>query len=261
MSLVCKKWKSFSRYRLDTILDELLLGVNDELKAELSLAKFVTITIDLWTDRRGKTAYHKNVSNHDLGEILYLGRCFLGITAHAIIQKFRILNVVLACRMFTGEKTGARIMEMIDIICDKYGTKKKILRIVSDNGSNVLKAIRLLEAKVNEQEPDAENNEEEENIENAENSQNVSQDIAVTEDEEDEIDYEETLRIGQLLEIELIKRNKSILVRCFAHTLQLSIRDSIDTLKSLYSLMQKAFDISTKSRTKSCFVEFLETKG
>jgi hypothetical protein len=56
MALICKQWKSFGRSRLDTILNELLLGVNDEIKAKLALAKFVTITIDLWTDRRCKVA-------------------------------------------------------------------------------------------------------------------------------------------------------------------------------------------------------------
>jgi hypothetical protein len=73
----------------------------------------------------------------------------LGITAHAIIQPFKILNVVLACRMFTGEKTGVRIMKMIDMVCDEYDLNDKILRSVSDNGRNVLKAIRLLEVKIN----------------------------------------------------------------------------------------------------------------
>jgi hypothetical protein len=53
MDLVCKKWNPFGRNRLDTILDEMFLDVNDKIRAELASANYVSITIDLWSDRRG----------------------------------------------------------------------------------------------------------------------------------------------------------------------------------------------------------------
>jgi cobalamin biosynthesis protein CobT len=178
----------------------------------------------------------------------------------------------------TGEKSGTRIMEVVDSICDDYEIKDKLIKIVSDNGRNMLKAIRLIESEMevpnNEEstsnaategeENDDENQEGEEENEDvtAKSTQTATQDAAGNEeDEEDEIDFEETSRLGHLLGEELEKRNKQILVRCFAHTLQLTIRDSLQSLTGLYSIMQKAFDISTKSRTKACFVEFLETKS
>jgi hypothetical protein len=55
MSIVCKKWKPFGRRALNTKLEVVKNDLMLEIKAQLKTTESVSLTIDLWTDKRGES--------------------------------------------------------------------------------------------------------------------------------------------------------------------------------------------------------------
>ena len=55
--------------------------------------------------------------------------------------------------------------------------------------------------------------------------------------------------------------NEKIHMRCFAHSLQLVIKDSLKKIESMRKLIAKCYKISAKYRQKKIFSSFLEEKN
>ncbi|XP_074037291.1 E3 SUMO-protein ligase ZBED1-like [Leptinotarsa decemlineata] len=95
--------------------------IYNEMKHLMKMSKAVTLTTDCWTSR--------NTEN------------FLAVTAHFINKNFRLKSVLLECISFgerhTGENLGAELKKIIS----EWELDNKILMVVSDNASNIKKAI------------------------------------------------------------------------------------------------------------------------
>ncbi|CAH2108873.1 unnamed protein product [Euphydryas editha] len=90
---------------------------------KLRLVKNVSLTIDEWKD-------------------LQL-RSFLGVTVH-FIENFEMKSINIACEPLHDNHTGEYLSEMINKICDVWGlSHDKIVSITTDNGSNIVKAIKI----------------------------------------------------------------------------------------------------------------------
>ena len=141
-------------------------------------------------------------------------RGFLGITAHYMEQNGTtpsLQSVLLGCERFTGSHTGDRISEKFDEICEKFNVKHKLQYIISDNAANMKKAFTVCFPSAQSQDDELENSELWEDV-NEENQQDV-----------------ETIQSSC--------RQKRL--QCFAHTLQLVVRDGLKETKVLNSAMAK----------------------
>lgn len=102
------------------------------IKSSLEKTEFVSVTVDIWTDR--------------------IMRGFLGVTAHymALKEKTKLESVLLSCDRFTGSHTGEGICDRFELICERFGIKHKIDYIVCDNAANMKKAFTVCFPNVNE---------------------------------------------------------------------------------------------------------------
>lgn len=127
-------------------------------------------------------------------------RSYLGVTAHFIID-FTLMAVMMACRHFRGHHTGEEILVHFADIERAFEVTGKVDSIITDSASNMLKALRLLEISNNIESTDS--------------------------DDEDEL---EAVEIDNALQDELDMIQPSH-YSCFAHTLQLVVKDSADQMK------------------------------
>lgn len=123
---------------IDTLLLEFNILKNGQIN-EYSEIQYFCLTADLWSSRR---------------------RAFLGVTIHWICPKSltRKKNA-LACRRMRGKHTGDKIAASIDEIIKSFEIPiRKILKIITDGGSNFKKAFNdhQLENEVFEDEDDTE---------------------------------------------------------------------------------------------------------
>jgi len=94
-----------------------------KLIAYLEGKSHVALTTDAWSDRRSHT--------------------FLAVTVHTVdngIPQSRLL----AFRSFPGSHTGSRIADELQSIIDDVGLEGKVRFIVSDNSSNMKKALSIM---------------------------------------------------------------------------------------------------------------------
>jgi len=95
-------------------LPKLAESVKEKLQEKLRAAKFVSITIDIWTDRRM--------------------RAYLGCTVHFIIHESDSGNPVLASGLlcierFTGSHTGEKIADRLEKVVDEFNIRDKLIRV------------------------------------------------------------------------------------------------------------------------------------
>ena len=179
-----------SRTKISSDLSKVWVDMKERIEKSVSRARRVAITGDLWTSKG-------------------LRHSFLGVTAHFVDpetkkrERYRI-----ACHLFEGAHTGINIAQMLKTVMQEYGFETKVSSIVSDNGSNFLKAIRVLNEEENE-EWDQETDHEE-----------ISADGVEEEDYNDtsETDFDQRERDMNLI------LNRFRRIPCFSHTSQLPIK-------------------------------------
>ncbi|XP_033226486.1 zinc finger BED domain-containing protein 1-like [Belonocnema kinseyi] len=109
---------TFANY-LDKKYDE----ISDIYKEKLKGVADITLTTDLWTDTLNTTS-------------------FLGITAH-FLDGSKMATVILGCYEFPKSHTSANITEKIQEVCADWSIRKdQLSAIVTDNASNVVKAVK-----------------------------------------------------------------------------------------------------------------------
>lgn len=149
---------------------------------------------------------------------IWTDRCmrgFLGVTAHFIdmdASNPTLQSLLLKCERFTGSHTGERIHDKFEEICEIFNIKHKLDYIVCDNAANMKKAFTVCFPTVmDEDENEVENNP-------------LWEDVA--QDQQEEVDA-------------IHKSCRQQRLQCFAHTLQLVVRDGLKETKMLNSAMAK----------------------
>lgn len=130
---------------------------------------------------------------------------FLGVTAHYMTLEEkkcpRLESVLQSCDRFTGSHMGERICDKFEFICDCFGIKHKIDYIVCDNVANMKKAFTVCFPNINEADCD-------EDLDNP--------------------SLWEELQEEHISDIETIHSScQQQRLQCFAHSLQLVIRDGL----------------------------------
>ncbi len=116
------KYKVPSRRHVrDVMLPQLFKEEQAKVQELMALAKFVSITTDMWTS-----------TNND---------AFLAVTAHYWHEaSLSLMSSVLDCAQFEGKHTGVRIKDDLKRVMEAFHLVGKVLTIVTDNGANMVKA-------------------------------------------------------------------------------------------------------------------------
>uniref|UniRef100_A0A3P9J2Q6 DUF659 domain-containing protein n=1 Tax=Oryzias latipes TaxID=8090 RepID=A0A3P9J2Q6_ORYLA len=127
------KFKTPGAARVNNLIGAKMDKAKQKLKDIIKEARMVTICVDCWS-KRGLTASFMGVS-----------ACFYyppgGQVHHALLNLHRMEH----------PHTGEAIALCLDQTLDEWGIREdKVLLIVTDNGSNIVKAVRLLGDRTNE---------------------------------------------------------------------------------------------------------------
>ena len=93
----------------------------------MQLVPQLCATLDIWTNRQ----IHS----------------YIGMRGHFIVD-FKLKSIMLACNRFQGSHTGEEILLHFKRIESDFEINGKVDNIVTDNGSNMLKAFRLLSLEI-----------------------------------------------------------------------------------------------------------------
>ncbi len=178
-----------------TILPRLVQQKKERVRDLLTRSTDIALTIDIWTDRRQHS--------------------FIGMTAHSFdVRKGTPQSCLLKFKSFKGSHTGQSISESIEEAIVEYGLQEKVRYIVSDNASNMKKAMSFIFVGG----PNGD----------IESWFNVPDDSTVTvEDNESELDDPTVFEDVPEDELNSWIPIAGERLPCFAHSLQLTVRDGL----------------------------------
>ena len=64
---------------------------------------------------------------------------YLGLTCHFISDKWKLVSYLLACRQMSGSHTGEKITSEFEDIIDEFCIQKTVFKAVTDNAYNMKK--------------------------------------------------------------------------------------------------------------------------
>ena len=115
-----------SRYMMSKKIDEVLIDLKGNILSHMLQARKVNFCTDIWS-KKGMTA------------------CFIGVTAHFFASHKRH-NVTLAVKRVPSPHTGEEVLKIVlQIFKDWNIPNHKIGSIITDNGSNMVKAFKILQ--------------------------------------------------------------------------------------------------------------------
>lgn len=196
-----------------------------ELREKLATAKYIALTIDIWTDRRVHS--------------------FLGVTAHTFCS-CQSFTGLLAFKVMKGQHTGTRIAEELLRVMEENEIKEKVFFVVCDNASNMRKAFDVIHKLMVSEDESTSGMQ-------AEREAEVIDDPDVWED----LNEHDAVEVNQVLESHCAER-----LSCFAHTLQLVVKDGLSKSTSFRSLLGKTSKMANLCHQSTHFREaFEETFG
>ena len=98
----------------------------DKLKSQVTNTKSFSITTDMWTSMANQS--------------------YMSVTAHFVDDEFQLRSALLDTKEFLGAHTGVNIAAELEAVLDEWGlSASNIAAVVTDNGSNIIRAISDLE--------------------------------------------------------------------------------------------------------------------
>lgn len=114
------------RSRLTRTLKKIAAEVVEKISDSLCQARRVAITTDIWTTDKCVDSY-------------------IGLTAHFVNRKTRKREVYrICCREFNVIHSGLNIARKFQVIFMEYNMETKVFKVLTDNASNMIKAVRDL---------------------------------------------------------------------------------------------------------------------
>lgn len=174
--------------------------ISESLINALGQVPCVSLTIDIWSNRQL--------------------RSYIGITAHFILN-WKLHTALLTCKRFHGRHTADNIVAQYEEVINNFNITDKVSNIITDNASNMVKAFSLPGFCQSDAKYDS------------------GSDLDSEPDDDDEMGDQgdadsETVESSEELFIYLPQRDG-----CFAHTLQLVVKDGMKEIGSLRSLVSK----------------------
>ncbi|XP_062579450.1 zinc finger BED domain-containing protein 4-like [Saccostrea cucullata] len=159
-------------------------------------------------------------------------RGFLGITGH-YIHEWQMKSVMICCKRFKGKHSAENIRHEYEETVSSYDIYDKINNIISDNAANMVKAFDFALPGFQEE------------------HKSITEEESES-DDEDNCDVDNDM--SELCE-EIFPKHS----RCYAHTLQLVVKDGLgDCSPSLKSIIAKASNIVSFVRKSVVASEMLE---
>lgn len=113
------------KHLCNTLLPEKFDKAQARLKAKLEMAPSVGVTSDLWTSTNNSS--------------------FMALTCHWWDARDENLSsAVLDCHRIQGRHTAERIQEEAEQVLQRFGIREKVLAFITDNGSNIRKAVKSM---------------------------------------------------------------------------------------------------------------------
>uniref|UniRef100_A0A3B5PR42 HAT C-terminal dimerisation domain-containing protein n=1 Tax=Xiphophorus maculatus TaxID=8083 RepID=A0A3B5PR42_XIPMA len=217
LTVVDSKYSPICRRTMTSKIEDLAAEKHLMLKTQLSQTDHVSVTVDIWSDRKM--------------------RGFLGITVHWIqkgIERLEVKSKLLAFERFKGSHTGERICEKFEAVCDEYNIKDKLDYIISDNAANMRKAFTVCFPTDQGEEPD----------------DNHRLD-------DPELWHDLPLEDQETVGASLGKKHR---LQCFAHTLQLVVRDGLTETKVASPALSKLSKLSSLLHTSTTLKDVFEAE-
>jgi hypothetical protein len=202
----------------NSLLPRLKLSKQLKLQEILDSSSDVSLTADIWTDRRM--------------------HAFLGVTVHTF-NRGTPVSYLLSFQSFKGSHTGVAIAEALESVITDNMLQGKIRGIVTDNASNMRKALSvLLEA------PDTSNSAGNDELENT--------------DVDDPTLWEDS-PLDDVMAVFVNTANVAEHFPCFAHSLQLVVRDGLEALTVVRTLLAKCCKLANLVHQSAVFRGVFET--
>ncbi|CAM4844568.1 unnamed protein product, partial [Rotaria magnacalcarata] len=235
LKTVSPKWKPTSaRYFTRTLLPKLLQDSQEKIKQTLDTVNNLSITVDVWTDRRG--------------------RSFIGVTGHFIDENYLPRAILLDFLRLRRSHTGENIRHVTEEILKKWRIEQKVFRIITDNAASMVKAYKFgldgSDVAVNRLQYNKLQQDDDILAEYMDNTNfDCSADLQMVEWSDDEKVLDE------------LAQNNSRRLSCFAHSLQLAVRDGLREAAYLSKSLWKCIQIAKKSDKSSKITNLLEDVG
>ena len=189
----------------NSILPQMLQSQQTKIASFLERCADVSLTVDIWTDRRMHS--------------------FIGVTVHAF-NNGAPESRLLAFKCFSGSHTGQRIAEALEDIVEQHSIRGKIRCVVTDNASNMRKALSLI--------------------------LEVSETSVVTDGGVDDPSLWDDGEVGDGDVLDRLTTDQEH-IPCFAHSLQLVVRDGLTALGLARTLLAKCCKLANLLHQSSLF--------
>ncbi|CAF3089987.1 unnamed protein product [Rotaria socialis] len=241
MNVVDPKFTMTSRRTLSrTTIPRLYATMNEELKKFCAQSHFISLTLDIWSDRRL--------------------RAFFAMTGHAFVDN-ALKSYVLCFLPLHGSHSANLLLQTYENVVSMFDTQTKLVRLVTDNAANNIKAFENLIIPGFEHYFDNEDNDEAES--------DVDLDGYSDDDDDGDKSYNQVINNNETHIIESIKysfdnvtaNSDALRIPCFAHTIQLVVNDGLKQTSSIETALVKVSKIAKLSHTSISFAEKLEHIG
>ncbi|CAF1304557.1 unnamed protein product [Rotaria magnacalcarata] len=223
------KWDPVSSKHIKlNVIPQFKEKVNKIIYETLSSARHVTLTIDGWSDRRCKS--------------------FLGITCHFINSKMQPESYLIDFVRLKSH-TAENIYHTTELILGHFNIKEKIYKIVTDNASCMKKAYQFGLAV---------DDEVDDNVPEVPLLSSTSTILS---------EYDEDIDVNNFQFIDIPSNDENtndyydpsdVRLSCFAHTLQLCIRDGLKNAPYVSKVLGKCQAVSKFSHKSSKMADLLE---
>ena len=214
---------------------EVLRKITDSMKE----GRRVSATVDIWTTKNCKDS-------------------FIGVTCHTLNTKTQKReNYRVSCRLMDCPHTGINIAKVMKQIFLEYGIYDKVFKVLSDNASTMIKAVRDMKSLKDGEEDELEYSSDEEAEENVADSEDEKDDDSEPDDIEDDTEVADVEHHARVMETEEdehaeafkeagLKRNP-----CVVHMLQLPIQKLISSKKTTFGKVLRKCRLIVKKYRKS----------
>ncbi|CAF3273968.1 unnamed protein product [Rotaria socialis] len=189
----------------------------------------LTVTIDAWSDRRG--------------------RGFLGITCHFIDEKMVPQAFLIDFVRMKSPHTSDTIQRLTENVLDRFNIKDKVYRIITDNASSMIKAYKF-----------GLNIDEDHVIHDSQHDKSIFNEESECNNYDQDFDLSKFQIVSDLQTI-VVHHNKdvqSIRMSCFAHTLQLTIRDGLYKNLCVSKVFEKCQTLARFAHKSSKIADLLD---
>ena len=122
-----------------------------------------------------------------------------------------MVSYLLACKQILGSHTADNIYSHYEELVDEYNIRDKLFKIVTDNASNMKKAFKV----------------------------SLPGFTLQSDEEGSDNDEDEEMSEGELPEEDIQLETLPQRISCFAHSLQLCVKDGLASSQQLTKLLQK----------------------